>query len=224
MSTNMDFDDEEVLAYYITLMKSLAMRLDNESIKFFFIQHPEPSFPLYIEATKFFSHRDHMVRATVRTITLQVYKIEDQPMRRFVLRHAAESYFSQLAYHLQDLWLRLDAAAAKATGEDNLSQVQRENELQQDLQIYLSDVFELGIEELNEVLADRLLNAAILPVLLAGLTTSSSHRVGGAARTLAPHVSLFLVRQVLDTFHCPVLLEPMAQALLWSSVPAALAY
>ena len=48
-----------------------------------------------------------MVRATVRTITLQafvhvddetrhpasahqVYKIEDQPMRRFVLRHAAE--------------------------------------------------------------------------------------------------------------------------------------
>ncbi|CAE7252624.1 CLEC16A [Symbiodinium sp. CCMP2592] len=224
MSTNMDFDDEEVLAYYITLMKSLAMRLDNESIKFFFIQHPEPSFPLYIEATKFFSHRDHMVRATVRTITLQVYKIEDQPMRRFVLRHAAESYFSQLAYHLQDLWLRLDAAAAKATGEDNLSQVQRENELQQDLQIYLSDVFELGIEELNEVLADRLLNAAILPVLLAGLTTSSSQRIGGAARTLAPHVSLFLVRQVLDTFHCPVLLEPMAQALLWSSVPAALAY
>ena len=53
-------------------------------------------------------HKDHMVRATVRTITLQagpecyfflrsfllsleqVYKIEDQPMRRFVLRHAAE--------------------------------------------------------------------------------------------------------------------------------------
>ena len=54
-STNMDFDDEDVLAYYITLMKpkaqfkrvnafvgvlcwrccarSLAMRLDNESIK-----------------------------------------------------------------------------------------------------------------------------------------------------------------------------------------------
>ena len=57
---------------------------------------------------------------------------------------------------------------------------------------------------------------ALRPVLLAGLTTSSSHRVGGAAgaprteahrnmakddtaakaRTLAPHVSLFLVRQV----------------------------
>lgn len=225
MSTNMDFDDEEVLAYYITLMKSLAMRLDNESIKFFFIQHPEPSFPLYIEATKFFSHKDHMVRATVRTITLQVYKIEDQPMRRFVLRHAAESYFSQLAYHLQDLWLRLNAAASKVTSEDELSAVRRENELQQDLQIYLSDVFELGIEELNEVLADRLLNGAILPVLLAGVSNASAQRNGNTVvRTLSPHVALFLIRQVLDTFHCPVLVEPMAQALLWSTVPAALAY
>ncbi|CAJ1362356.1 unnamed protein product [Effrenium voratum] len=221
MSTNMDFDDEEVLAYYITLMKSLAMRLDSESIKFFFIQHPEPAFPLYIEATKFFSHKDHMVRATVRTITLQVYKIQDQPMRRFVLRHAAESYFSQLAYHLQDLWLRLNAAAAKVNSEEDVSVVQRENELQQDLQIYLSDVFELGIDELNEVLADRLLNGALLPVLLAGLSGSSNE---SPVRSLAPHVALFLIRQVLDTFHCPVLVEPLAQALLWSSVPAALAY
>lgn len=224
MSTNMDFDDEEVLAYYITLMKSLAMRLDNESIKFFFIQHPEPAFPLYIEAAKFFSHKDHMVRATVRTITLQVYRIEDQPMRRFVLRHAAESYFSQLAYHLQDLWLRLNAAAAKVTSEEELSAVRRENELQQDLQIYLSDVFELGIEELNEVLADRLLNGAILPVLLAGVSNASPQRSGNTVRTLSSHVALFLIRQVLDTFHCPVLVEPMAQALLWSTVPAALAY
>jgi len=225
MSTSMDFDDEEVLAYYITLMKSLAMRLDNESIKFFFIQHPEPSFPLYIEATKFFSHKDHMVRATVRTITLQVYKIEDQPMRRFVLRHAAESYFSQLAYHLQDLWLRLNAAAVKLTCEDELAPVRRENELQQDLQIYLSDVFELGIDELNEVLADRLLNGAILPVLLAGVSNANAvPRNGNVVRTLSPHVALFLIRQVLDTFHCPVLVEPMAQALLWSTVPAALAY
>merc|ERR1740138_821771 len=107
----LDFNDEEILAYYITLLKSLAMRLDAETIKFFFVQHPEPSFPLYTEVVKFFGHRDQMVRATVRTITLQVYPIEFPPMRMFVLRHAAESYFSQLAFHLRDLWLRLDTAA-----------------------------------------------------------------------------------------------------------------
>eukprot|EP00931_Biecheleriopsis_adriatica_P061203 TRINITY_DN36797_c0_g1_i1.p1 TRINITY_DN36797_c0_g1~~TRINITY_DN36797_c0_g1_i1.p1 ORF type:complete len:814 (+),score=157.76 TRINITY_DN36797_c0_g1_i1:79-2520(+) len=228
MSTQMDFEDEEVLAYYITLMKSLAMRLDGETIKFFFIQHPEPTFPLYIEATKFFGHKDHMVRAAVRTITLQVYRIEDHPMRRFVLRHAAESYFGQLAQHLRELWLRLDAAVASAASEDDMSAVQRENELQQDLQIYLSDVFELGIAELNEMLADRLLNGALLPVLLAGVAGASGSRLSpvadGSARALAPHVAVFLIRQVFDTFHSPVLLEPLAKGVLWPAVPAALAY
>merc|ERR1719193_764830 len=145
------------------------MRLDRETIKFFFLQHPEPTFPLYIEATKFFDNRDQMVRTTVRTITLQVYRIDDQPMQRFVLRHASESYFSQLAFHLRDLWFRLDAAASGAHTDRDLQTVQREHELQQDLLIYLSDVFELKSEQLNEVLADRLLNCAMLPLLLTGL-------------------------------------------------------
>ncbi|CAK0859851.1 unnamed protein product [Prorocentrum cordatum] len=110
----LDFSNEEILAYYITLLKSLAMRLNDETVKFFFVQHPdqpEPRFPLYIEATKLSGHKDQMVRATVRTITLQVYPIKYEPMRRFVLRHASESYFEGLAYHLIELWYRLDAAA-----------------------------------------------------------------------------------------------------------------
>merc|ERR1719482_2106794 len=83
-----DFNDEEILCYYITLLKSFAMRLDCETINFFFIQTPECSFPLYIEATKLFSHRDQMVRASVRTITLQVYSLEDEYVRNYVKRHA----------------------------------------------------------------------------------------------------------------------------------------
>lgn len=225
-TTKLDFDDEEILAYYITLMKSLAMRLDSETIKFFFLQHPVPSFPLYIEATKFFDHRDQMVRTTVRTITLQVYRIDDPLMRRFVLRHAAESYFSQLSYHLRDLWFRLDAAACGAREEDDLKAVHRENELQQDLLIYLSDVFELGVEELNEVLADRLLNGAMLPMLLTGVMAVRGYAAAREVQTrvLMPFVALFLIRQVFDTFHCPSLLAPLASSLLQPAVPAALAY
>lgn len=233
IKTQFDFSDEEVLAYYITLMKSLAMRLDTETIKFFFIQRSnETTFPLYTEATKFFSHRDQMVRATVRTITLQVYRIQDEPMQHFVLRHAAELYFSQLALHLRDLWLRLDVAVAGASGERDLASIQGENELQQDLQIYLSDVFELEVAALNEVLADRLLNCVMLPVLLAGIaraqgaegTGGDRDAVAETQRVLAPAVALFLLRQVLDTFRSPVLLEPLLSALLRPQVQAALAY
>lgn len=246
----LDFNDEEILAYYITLLKSLAMRLDNETIKFFFIQHPDVSFPLYIEATKFFSHRDQMVRAAVRTITLQVYRIEDKAMHRFVLRHAKETYFSQLAYHLRDLWARLNSAAQSAAEED-LAALQHRNELQQDLLIYLSDVFELQVADINEVLADRLLNGVMLPVLLTSISrgtytsgqptsngpmpiassagTSAGQTPEGAAvdgqpPLLTPAVALFLLRQVLDTFQCAELIEPIATLVLQPRVQVSLVY
>eukprot|EP00927_Polykrikos_kofoidii_P016368 TRINITY_DN17390_c0_g1_i1.p1 TRINITY_DN17390_c0_g1~~TRINITY_DN17390_c0_g1_i1.p1 ORF type:complete len:900 (-),score=144.43 TRINITY_DN17390_c0_g1_i1:423-3122(-) len=249
ISMDLDFSDEEILAYYITLLKSLAMRLNGETIKFFFLQNPEQVFPLYIEATKFFSHRDQMVRATVRTITLQVYRIEDHSMRRFVLRHASEFYFSKLAMHLRDLWLRLGAVVSGA-GDGDLAALQHENELQQDLLIYLTDVFDLDVTELNDVLADRLLNCTMLPIPLAGAAMPAqalpSGAIGGRGDTLsgsptaqlssqgalgellhstiAPVVALFLLRQVFDTFRCRVLLEPLASALLQPFVPAGLAF
>ena len=76
-STNMDFDDEEVLAYYITFMKpdltnnvhckgevpveelevllrSLAMRLDNESIKP--KPHHIPTSPATLNSSLLFIH------------------------------------------------------------------------------------------------------------------------------------------------------------------------
>eukprot|EP00971_Amphidinium_carterae_P195700 3883726-Amphidinium_carterae.1 len=176
------------------------MRLDNETVNFFYIESKN-SFPLYTAATKFFGNRDQMVRANVRTITLQVlgsisartkapdYKqsgakdvsdksvatsamldssldgscaltyerFQQNPVQDFILRHAAESYCGQLVQHVQELWQRLDAAAVSNT--ENESAVRRENELQQDLLIYLSDVFELGVEKLNELLANRLLGS-----------------------------------------------------------------
>jgi len=240
----LDFDDDEILAYYITLLKSFAMRLDHETIKFFFIQHPSCTFPLYIESTKFFQNRDQMVRAAVRTITLQVYRIEDQAMRKFVLRHAKEDYFSQLAAYLRVLWIQLDQAV-RGAGRDDPAAMHHRNELQQDLIVYLSDVFELGVKELNEVLADRLLNCVLLPVLVAGiarvgdggiavLQTEGASEGMAAARgdaageaqghTLSPAVSLFLLRQVFDTFRTPVLLEPLATALLMPRVPIGFAF
>eukprot|EP00929_Paragymnodinium_shiwhaense_P048217 TRINITY_DN24407_c0_g2_i1.p1 TRINITY_DN24407_c0_g2~~TRINITY_DN24407_c0_g2_i1.p1 ORF type:complete len:804 (-),score=123.80 TRINITY_DN24407_c0_g2_i1:105-2516(-) len=233
---NLDFSDEEILAYYITLLKSLAMQLKAETIMFFFSQQPETVFPLYTESTKFFSHRDQMVRANVRTITLQVYGIEEPTMREFVLRHASEVYFSQLAQHLRELWLRLGAALARASEQD-MGSAQHENELQQDILIYVSDILDLKWAELNNVLADRLLKGAILPVLLAGaaaaLPGGDSGYPGSDRSSLTqyqgpngmlpsrvtPTVALFLLRQVMETCRCTQILTPLACLLFQPAVP-----
>ena len=45
-----DFAQEEVLAYYISFMRSLSMKLTNDTILFFHNEHL-PEFPLYAEVS-----------------------------------------------------------------------------------------------------------------------------------------------------------------------------
>lgn len=70
-----DFSDEEVMAYYISFLKTLSLKLNAHTIHFFFNEHTN-DFPLYTEAIKFFNHSEKMVRIAVRTLTLNVFKGE----------------------------------------------------------------------------------------------------------------------------------------------------
>ena len=94
-----DFDDEEVLGHYITLLKSISLKLNKDTVQFFL---DKGSFPLYTEAVKLVNHRDGMVRAAVRTLTLKVYHIRDPAVQSFVIRQPASHYFSRLATYVAD--------------------------------------------------------------------------------------------------------------------------
>jgi hypothetical protein len=85
--------------------------------------------------------------------------------------------------------------------------------------MYLSDIFELGVVKLNEVLTERLFSEAIVPVLLTGICSSSSTSPG----TVVPvRVQMFLIRLLFETFHSRMLLEPLAAALFSSCSPPAI--
>jgi hypothetical protein len=225
----LDFTDDEIRAYYITFLKSLAMRLDKDTAHYFLISTSKEapsvsSFPLYIEATKFFSNSDQMVRATVRTITLQVYRVahHNEAMRAFVLQHAKETYFGQLAHLLRDLWLQfgdsVEASRKHLPDPSALARMQTSNELQQDLLIYLSDIFELEVPGLQDILSDTLLRLVLVPLLIVGALFPTAVVV--RQHRLSLEVALFLLRQVFETFHSPELLQPMASLLLQDKVPA----
>jgi protein CLEC16A len=68
--------DEELLAYYTSFLKTVSMKLNERTVQFFFHTHKEkPSFPLYCEAIKLFRHPESMVRAAIRTLTLNVFAV-----------------------------------------------------------------------------------------------------------------------------------------------------
>ncbi len=93
-----DFEDDEVLGYFINLLKTISLKFNASTVQFFFQDDGErSSFPLYTEAVKFINHRDGMVRAAVRTLTLNVYTIRDPAVQAFVVSKPASNYFNELA-------------------------------------------------------------------------------------------------------------------------------
>lgn len=78
-----DFSDEDVMGYYVLFLKTLSLKLNAHTIHFFYNEHTN-DFPLYTEAIKFFNHPESMVRIAVRTITLNVYKVDNSSMLQFI--------------------------------------------------------------------------------------------------------------------------------------------
>ena len=67
--------DEELLAYYVSFLKLLSLKLNAETIQFFFDERTG-DFPLYSQATKLFDCAEMMVRTSVRTIILNIYRVQ----------------------------------------------------------------------------------------------------------------------------------------------------
>jgi protein CLEC16A len=70
-----DFDfgtDDELVDYFVSFLKSLTLKLNEETVNFFF-NDKFKTFPLYHQAVRFYNHRESMVRTSVRTITLTIY-------------------------------------------------------------------------------------------------------------------------------------------------------
>ena len=71
-------------------------------------------FPLYSEALKFFKHRDQMVRIAVRTLTLNVFAVNDPDLRRFITDRSAVPYFSNMVWFIKDQCIALNDVLHKA--------------------------------------------------------------------------------------------------------------
>lgn len=237
-----DFDDEEVMAYYISFIKTLSLKLNVHTVHFFF-NETSADFPLYTEAIKFFNHSEKMVRIAVRTLTLNVFAVRERAMLRFIRDHTAAPYFSNLAWfigsHVIDIETSLvalaenrDTPSANSYKGQNLL-IKLEDLIAEHLDHlhYLNDILRLNIEDLNSVLSDNLQYRLIIPLYLHPFlrllqerqsdSTNFSHAkscpcLSGNA-SLSPSVALFLLTQAYLIFSFGPLLSTLVTFLLRSS-------
>ncbi|CAK1547334.1 unnamed protein product [Leptosia nina] len=166
-----DVSDEEVMAYYISFLKTLSLKLNNHTIHFFYNEHTK-DFPLYTEAIKFFNHPESMVRIAVRTLTLNVYRVQDASMLRFIRDRTAAPYFSNLVWFIGKHILELNACVRNDA--DHQSQQKLDDLVAEHLDHlhYINDILCLNIPDLNDVLTEHLLHKLLIPLYIYSLTES----------------------------------------------------
>jgi len=145
-----DFEDEELLAYYISFLKTLSLRLDSNTVHFFFNEH-RADFPLFTEALNFHGHKESMVRAAVRTLTLSVYRVREPSLERFLLERISKPFFSQLIYDCQQIAIKIDTQ--HETGQ--VSQELLNEHL--DFIHYFGDIMSNSSPELSDLLLELVL-------------------------------------------------------------------
>uniref|UniRef100_A0A0K8S8S4 Uncharacterized protein n=1 Tax=Lygus hesperus TaxID=30085 RepID=A0A0K8S8S4_LYGHE len=214
-----DFSDEEVMAYYISFLKTLSLKLNCHTIHFFYNDHTN-DFPLYTEAIKFFKHPESMVRIAVRTLTLNVDRVQDHSMLRFIRNKTAAPYFSNLVWFIGNHVLELDACVRNDADHSSQSRLADLVAEHLDHLHYLNDILCLNIDELNDVLIDHLLNKLFIPLYIFSLLPV--HQFGplqeGKPR-VSSVVSLFLLSQIFLITRQEALVNDLAHVILKALLP-----
>ncbi|KAK0162347.1 hypothetical protein PV327_008692 [Microctonus hyperodae] len=216
-----DFSDEEVMAYYISFLKTLSLKLNPHTIHFFYneVNKHTNDFPLYTEAIKFFNHSEGMVRIAVRTLTLNVYRVDDASMLAFIRDRTAAPYFSNLVWFIGNHIIELDTCLrndADHQSQNRLADLVAEH---LDHLHYLNDILCLNIKDLNKVLSEHLLHKLLVPLYVYSLTkprssTSQSHQ--DERKHVSVVLSLFLLSQVFLIISHGPLVRTLAAVILKS--------
>uniref|UniRef100_A0A8C5GJR1 C-type lectin domain containing 16A n=1 Tax=Gouania willdenowi TaxID=441366 RepID=A0A8C5GJR1_GOUWI len=197
-----DFSDEEIMAYYISFLKTLSLKLNNHTVHFFYNEHTN-DFALYTEAIKFFNHPESMVRIAVRTITLNVYKVDNTHMLHYIRDKTAVPYFSNLVWFIGSHVIELDKCVQTDEEHKNRGKLSDLVAEHLDHLHYLNDILIINCEFLNDVLTDHLLNRLFLPLYVYSLE-----------RKINPQVSLYLLSQVFLIIHYQPLVNALADVIL----------
>ncbi|XP_026210836.1 protein CLEC16A isoform X2 [Anabas testudineus] len=204
-----DFSDEEIMAYYISFLKTLSLKLNNHTVHFFYNEHTN-DFALYTEAIKFFNHPESMVRIAVRTITLNVYKVDNQHMLHYIRDKTAVPYFSNLVWFIGSHVIELDKCVQTDEEHKNRGKLSDLVAEHLDHLHYLNDILIINCEFLNDVLTDHLLNRLFLPLYVYSLVIPETSE----DRKINPQVSLYLLSQVFLIIHYQPLVNTLADVIL----------
>ena len=157
ISASIEERDIDFLSYYINFLKTIANKLDINTLSLFF--HKEYNcFPLLDEASAFFTFNDIMIKNTARNIFLSIIKLNYEPMIQYICDIPRITDLLLLADNIKSYLIYL--TTINISNNINISDVESkikevEENLVDDI-LFIQDILSLGIIKINYILINCL--------------------------------------------------------------------
>ncbi|CAG8497566.1 14038_t:CDS:10 [Ambispora leptoticha] len=218
-----DFSNDEILAYYIYFLRTLSFKLDTNTLYFFFNEHLD-DFPLYSEAIKFFNAEESMIRVAVRTVTLNIFAVNDIQTQDFILNKKVAPYFSNLVYFIADHASTMNELSKEPYQNNHHSKISYYLAEHCDIFDYINDIINLDIKKINDVLTHHVIELLLKPFYADSLLREELLPPSEQQNVrISPIIALALLCHVLHIFRYPPLVTSMV-AMLFSDIPHGLSY
>ena len=108
ISFKFNFYDEEIVDTFIAFLKSLALQINKDTIKFF-TNARAMHFPLLSITIRFFNHPEMMIKNAVRIIIISILKLNDPHVNKLLVDIPFVNFFCHLACYLRDKIIEIDS-------------------------------------------------------------------------------------------------------------------
>ncbi|RYH14221.1 hypothetical protein EON65_33965 [archaeon] len=179
--------DESLVAQYVSFIKTLALRLNDQTVQFFFITDTG-AFPILTRSIDLLCQKDPMVRIAAQTAILNVYRVNEHRSRVFALQEDVMLQLFQAIVEImkEQLELMHTICCNYARENDEGSLPKLEQNLNdafinlEDWLYYIQDLIGLGIDKFNKAfiryIVDVFVEGVVLTACLPYRTDSSEGR------------------------------------------------
>ena len=157
---------EEFLSYQVNFIKSLALKLNIDCIEFFFNKYKN-QFPILNKAFSLYDNKDAMIRSVVKNIYLTILKIDDKALRAFITAFPNNIYYPNIIFQLRNYIMKLCLVNFfdEKSKSNPIDKFRDEHDNLIDHMYYISDILLIGLDNVNFILINCILNEIILPLI-----------------------------------------------------------
>ena len=157
---NSSFQDEEYITYQINFIKSLTLKLSNETL-FFFYNKDTNKFPIISKTLTFYNMNDPMIRNVVRNIMLSVLKIDCDTVKDYLSSFPINVYYVNLIFRIKETIINIGEFSVN---NENCAKFRQKHDDLIEMVEYIQDIFNLKIESINYILINGIMNEIIIPI------------------------------------------------------------